>query len=175
MILPFENISPKIHETCFLASQSVVIGDVEIGEESSVWFNTVIRGDVHTIRIGKMTNIQDLSLVHVTNREAPKPANTVIGDEVTIGHRVIVHGCTIGNRCLIGMGSVILDGAVIEDDCIIGAGALVTPNTRIPAGHMALGSPAKVVRPLTDIEKTFIRLSAANYAELAKKYKSQKI
>jgi len=170
MILPFLNITPTIHETCFLASQSVVIGDVEIGEGSSVWFQTVIRGDVNQIRIGKMTNIQDLSMIHVTNREAPVPAATTIGDEVTVGHRVILHGCTIGNRCLIGMGAIVLDGAVIEDEVMIGAGAVVTPRTRIPSGFLALGSPAKPVRALTDAEKTMFRLSAVHYAELAKKY-----
>lgn len=170
MILPFENKTPQIGAGCFLAPQSVVIGDVQLGEGSSVWFQTVIRGDVNSIRIGKKTNIQDLSMVHVTSRDAPKPAATVIGDLVTIGHKAIVHGATIGNRCLIGMGSIILDGAVVEDDCMIGAGAVVTMGTRIPAGHLAFGNPAKVVRPLTDAEKVFLSQSAEHYFKLAQKY-----
>ncbi|MBX7149443.1 gamma carbonic anhydrase family protein [bacterium] len=170
MILPFKNINPNIGKDVFLAPQSVVIGDVEIGEGSSVWFNTVIRGDVNTIRIGKKTNIQDLTMVHVTNADAPKPANTVIGDYVTIGHRVIVHGCTVKDRSLIGMGAILLDNAVIEEDCIIGAGSLVTSGTVIPAGSMAFGNPAKVVRKLTDIEKAMLIVSAEHYYELSKKY-----
>lgn len=172
MILPFENKTPQIGADCFLAPQSIVIGDVQLGEGSSVWFQTVIRGDVNSIRIGKKTNIQDLTMIHVTNRDAPKPAATVIGDEVTIGHKVIVHGATIGNRCLIGMGSILLDGVVVEDDCIIGAGAVVTMGTRIPAGHMAYGNPAKVVRPLTEAEKAFLPKSAEHYFRLAQKYLS---
>ncbi|HBF12191.1 MAG TPA: gamma carbonic anhydrase family protein [Deltaproteobacteria bacterium] len=169
-LFSFDSIQPKIHASCFVAPQACVIGDVEIGEGSSIWFQTVVRGDVNTIRIGKKTNIQDLCMVHVTNRDAPKPAPTVIGDEVTVGHRVVLHGCTIKDRCLIGIGSIILDGAVIEEECMIGAGSLVTPGTIIPRGHLAWGSPAKVTRPLTAAEKKFLRLSAAHYAQLAKKY-----
>lgn len=170
MIDSFDNITPTIHPSCFIAPTAVVIGDVVIGEGSSVWFHSVVRGDVHQIRIGSKTNIQDLSMVHVTNREAPAPAPILIGNEVTIGHRVVVHGCTIEDRCLIGMGSIILDGAVIEEGSMIGAGSIVTPNKRIPAGHLAMGSPAKVVRELTEGEKMFLSLSAHNYYELSQKY-----
>lgn len=174
MILPYQNKIPVLGGRVFLAPQSLVIGDVEIGEGSSIWFQTVVRGDVNTIRIGRMTNIQDLTMVHVTNREAPKPAPTSIGDEVTVGHRAILHGCTVGNRCLIGMGAILLDGVVVEDESMIGAGALVTPGTRIPSGFLALGSPAKVVRPLTEAEKNFLPLSAAHYFQLAQTYLSSK-
>lgn len=173
MIQVFESIQPIIHDSVFIAPSAWVIGEVEIGEGSSVWFGTVIRGDVNYIKIGARTNVQDLSMLHVTNREAPQPAPLVIGDDVTIGHRVITHGCTIGNRCLIGMGSIILDGAVIEDDCIIGAGSVVTPRTKIPSGHMAFGNPAKIIRPLRDNEKQMLILSAAHYQHLASIYRSQ--
>lgn len=170
MIQKFEDIQPRIHASVFVAPSAWIIGETEIGEGSSVWFGSVIRGDVNYIKIGERTNIQDLSMLHVTNREAPLPAPLVIGDDVTIGHRVVVHGCTIGNRCLIGMGSIILDRAVIEDDCMIGAGSVVTPGTKIPAGHMAFGSPAKIIRPLREDEKQMLVLSAAHYRHLASLY-----
>ncbi len=173
MIQSFEDKKPKLGPDCFVAQGAWVIGDVEMGEGTSLWFQSVIRGDVNSIRIGSKTNIQDLSLVHVTNTDAPKPAPTQIGNEVTIGHRVVIHGCTIGDRCLIGMGTILLDGCVIGNDCLIGAGSLVTPGTVIPDGMMAFGSPAKVVRPLKEQEKLMIRLSAAHYFELSRRYISQ--
>lgn len=163
---------PSIHSSCFIAPNATVIGDVEVGEGSSVWFGAVIRGDVNSIRIGKKSNIQDLSIVHVTNQDAPKPASTTIGDEVTIGHRVIIHGAAVGNRCLVGMGAILLDHVVVEDECVIGAASLVTEGTRIAAGHLAFGSPAKVVRELTVEERAWLKLSADHYANLAQKYKN---
>lgn len=162
--------APKIHESTFIAPQAVVIGDVEIGEGSSIWFQTVVRGDVNSIRIGKRTNIQDLSMVHVTHELAPRPATTTVGDDVTIGHGVILHGCTIKNNCLIGMGSIVMDHVVIEENSVIGAGSLVTEGTVIPSGHLAFGHPCKVIRPLSPEEIAGISLSAAHYAELAKSY-----
>lgn len=170
MIINFEGNYPKIHPSCFIAPNATVIGNVEIGEGASIWFNTVIRGDVNTIRIGKKTNIQDLCMIHVNSEGSPNPTKTIIGNEVTVGHRVIIHGSTIGDRALIGMGSVLLDDVVIEEDCVIGAGSLVTEGTRIPAGHLAFGSPCKVIRPLKEEEKFFLPLSANHYYELAKKY-----
>ncbi len=170
MLIPFNKISPKIHTTAWLAPQSVIIGDVEIGEESSVWFQTVIRGDVNSIRIGKRTNIQDLSTVHVSNRNGPAPAPTVIGDEVTVGHRVILHGCTVGNGSLIGMGSIVMDHVVVGEGSIVAAGSMVVENTVIPPGHLAMGSPAKVVRPLKEQEILLLKFLPEHYSLLAKEY-----
>ena len=136
-----------------------IIGDVIIGEESSVWFNAVIRGDVNHIRIGKYTNIQDGCVLHVARRTLP----LLIGDEVTVGHNVVLHACTIGSQCLIGMGAIVMDGADIGEQSIVGAGSLVTPGTKIPPRSLVLGSPARVKRELTEEEIRGIRESAANY------------
>lgn len=167
MLLPFKGKWPAIHETAWIAPSADVIGDVEIGAHSSVWFGCVVRGDVNTIRIGARTNIQDLSMCHVTRRKAP----LVIGDEVTVGHRVVLHGCTIGNRVLVGMGAVIMDHAEIGDDCIIGAGALVTEGKKIPSKSLVIGSPARVVRELTAEELAFLPKSAENYVGDSTEYK----
>lgn len=166
----FEAKTPKIDKTCFIAAGAQIIGEVALGAESSVWFNTVIRGDVNRIQIGCRTNIQDLTMVHVTGRDAPNPTETHIGDEVTIGHRVIIHGATIGDRSLIGMGAIILDSAMIEQDCVIGAGSLVTMGTIIPKGHLAFGSPAKVIRALTEVERAGLKMAAAHYVRVAQSY-----
>ncbi|HVE87448.1 MAG TPA: gamma carbonic anhydrase family protein [Myxococcales bacterium] len=163
----FQGMAPKIHPTCFIEASAQVVGDVEIGEESSIWFNTVVRGDVNRIRIGRRTNIQDLSLIHVLkDRHA-----TTIGDEVTVGHHVVLHGCTVGNRVLVGMGAVVMDGVLVGDECIIAAGALLTPGTQIPPGMLAVGSPARPKRPLTPDEREWLSRSAANYVEYAVAYK----
>ena len=154
----------------FLAENSIVIGDVEIGEDSSVWYGTVIRGDVNYIRIGKGTNIQDNSVVHVTHDTHP----TLIGDFVTVGHRVILHGCKIGNYVLIGMGAVVMDGVEIEDYVLVGAGALLTPNKKFPSGVLVAGFPAKVVRDLKEEEIRLIEESAKNYISYKNSYLSQK-
>ncbi|MBI3598775.1 MAG: gamma carbonic anhydrase family protein [Nitrospirae bacterium] len=166
MIHSFQGKTPKIHANIFLAPSADVIGDVEIGNDSSVWFNTVIRGDVHFIRIGERTNIQDLSILHVTRKTHP----LIIGNDVTVGHHVTLHGCTISNRVLIGMGAVLLDGAVISDDAIVGAGALVTEGMIIPPFTLVIGVPAKIKRGLTEEEIAFLRKSAQNYVELAQLY-----
>ncbi|MBI3359212.1 MAG: gamma carbonic anhydrase family protein [Nitrospirae bacterium] len=166
MIHSFQGKTPKIHANIFLAPSADVIGDVEIGNDSSVWFNTVIRGDVHFIRIGERTNIQDLSILHVTRKTHP----LIIGNDVTVGHHVTLHGCTISNRVLIGMGAVLLDGAVISDDAIVGAGALITEGMTIPPFTLAIGVPAKIKRGLTEEEIAFLRKSAQNYVELAQLY-----
>ena len=159
MILPYRGLWPKIHETAFVAPSADIIGDVEIAEHSSVWFQVVIRGDVHRIRIGKRTNIQDHSMLHVNRKNSPLH----IGDEVTVGHRVTLHGCTIGNRVLVGMGAIVLDNAEVGDECIIGAGALITQRVKIPPRSLVIGSPGKVVRTLTDEEIAFLSKSAENY------------
>ncbi len=148
MILPFLDTSPRIDPTCFIAESAVVIGDVVLGAQSSVWHNVTIRGDVNWIRIGSESNIQDHSVVHVTHRTGP----VEIGDRVTIGHAAVIHACTIRDVVLIGMGSIILDGAEIGTESIVGAGALITQGVKIPFRSLVLGSPAKVVRALNSDE-----------------------
>lgn len=160
---------PRCHPDVFVAPGGLVIGDVEIGEGSSVWFNAVVRGDVFPIRIGRRVNIQDLSMVHVTGGRWA----TRIDDDVTVGHRVVLHGCTIEHHCLIGMGAVVMDDVHIGPWCIIGAGALVTPGTRIPEGSLAVGSPARVRRPLTDAERMELEASAERYRKLASQYRGE--
>jgi carbonic anhydrase/acetyltransferase-like protein (isoleucine patch superfamily) len=166
MIRGYKDILPKIHPSVFVAETAQVIGDVEIGENSSVWFQVVIRGDVHYVRIGKRTNIQDGSLLHVTRVKWP----LILGNEITIGHGVTLHGCVIRDRCLIGMRAVLLDGVEVGEESIIGAGALVTEGTIIPPRSLAFGLPAKIVRSLGDEEVAKIRQSAENYVRLAKDY-----
>jgi carbonic anhydrase/acetyltransferase-like protein (isoleucine patch superfamily) len=164
MILPHQGMNPVVPESCFIAPSADIIGDVVIGEESSVWFQVVIRGDVNSIRIGSRTNVQDGSILHVTRNKLPmKGAPLNIGDDVTIGHRVTLHGCTIGNRILLGMGAVVLDGASIGDDSIVAAGALVTKDKVFPPRSLIQGSPAKLVRVLTDEEVSMLKASALNY------------
>lgn len=166
LIKPYKGIHPKIHPTVFVVETAVIIGDVEIGEYSSIWFNAVVRGDVHYIRIGERTNIQDLCMLHVTKETHP----LILGSDITVGHSVTLHGCTIKDRCLIGMGATILDGAVVGEDCIIGAGALVTEGAVIPPGTLAIGMPAKPKRDLTEKEIARIKQSAQNYIDYAKTY-----
>ena len=159
MILSHKGITPTIPESCYIAPSADVIGDVVMGEQSSAWFQTVIRGDVNTIRIGARTNVQDQSVLHVTRKIAP----LVIGDDVTIGHRVTLHGCTLKNRILVGMGAIIMDAAVVDDDSIVAAGALVTKGKVFPPKSLIQGSPAVRVRDLTDDEIAFLKKSAQNY------------
>ncbi len=153
---------PSVAQTAFVAPNSSVIGAVTIGEYSSIWYHTVVRADIHFIQIGNRTNIQDGSVLHVAD-EFP----LTIGDEVTCGHRAIVHACSVSNRVLIGMGAIILDGAEIGEDCIIGAQALVTKGSKIPAGSLVIGSPAKVLRSLTAAEKASISALAEKYVNVA--------
>lgn len=164
MILPHKDINPVIPDSCFIAPSADIIGDVVLGEESSVWFQVVIRGDVNSVRIGARTNIQDGAILHVTRDKKPmKGAPLVIGDDVTVGHRATLHGCTLQNRILVGMGATILDGAVIGDDSIVAAGALVTKDKIFPPGSLIQGAPAKVVRELTADEVALLKASAENY------------
>ncbi|TAJ23800.1 MAG: gamma carbonic anhydrase family protein [Nitrospirae bacterium] len=166
MIRSFKGIKPTIPQSAYIEETAVVIGDVVIGEFTSVWFNAVVRGDVHYIRIGNRTSVQDLSMLHVTHDTHP----LVIGDDVTIGHHVVLHGCTVKDRVLIGMGAIIMDGAVIGEDCVVGAGSLVTEGTVVPPKSLILGSPAKVKRPVTEDELAWIRESAQNYIDYARQY-----
>ena len=159
MIHPFKEKSPEIDSSALVVESAQVIGDVVIGEESSVWFNAVVRGDVNHIRIGKRTNIQDGCVLHVARKKHP----LIIGDEVTVGHNVVLHACTIQSRCLIGMGAIIMDEAEVGEHSIVGAGSLVIANTKIPPGSLVLGSPAAVRRELTEEEKRGVREAAANY------------
>ena len=155
----------KIAEWVYIAEGAKIIGDVTIGEDSSVWYNAVIRGDSNSIVIGENTNVQDNAVLHTSHNHALQ-----IGDNVTIGHGAIMHGCTVGNNVLIGMGAIILDGAVIEDNCIIGAGALGTQNKVMPEGALVVGNPAKVAREITEEEKESILKNADEYSEEAHKY-----
>jgi gamma-carbonic anhydrase len=166
MIRSFQGIAPTIPPSCFIEDTAVVIGDVVMGEFCSVWFNAVIRGDVHSIRIGSRTNIQDLCMLHVTHDTHP----LVIGSDVTIGHSVVLHGCTIQDRVLVGMGAIIMDGAVIGENSIVGAGALVVEGTVVPPKSLILGSPARVRRSATDAELAWIKESAGNYVTYAAQY-----
>jgi carbonic anhydrase/acetyltransferase-like protein (isoleucine patch superfamily) len=152
-----------------VAEGAVVIGDVEVGERSSIWFGTVVRGDVNAIRIGARTNLQDLAVVHVTSRTHA----AFLGDDVTVGHRVVVHGCTIRDRSLIGIAAVVLDGAVVGPDAMVGAGSLVPPRMVVPPGTLALGSPARVKRDLTPEEIANLGGSAARYAAHAARYRAE--
>ena len=166
MILPHHQCYPKLGKNVFIAPSADVIGEVEIDDESSIWFQVVIRGDVNWIKIGARTNIQDQSCLHVTRKTCPLQ----IGDEVTVGHRVMLHGCTVGNRVLVGMSATIMDRAVIGDDSVVGAGSLVTEGKEFPPNSLILGSPAKVVRELKPEERGFLTKSAKNYVEDAKEY-----
>ncbi len=168
MLISLPDRRPRVAARCFIAPNAAVIGDVSIGEETGVWYGAVIRGDINRIAIGHRTNIQDLCVVHVEASHA-----LTIGDEVTVGHRAILHGCTIGSRVLIGMGAIVMNGAVIGDECIVGAGALVTEGVVIPPRSLVLGVPAKVRRGVTDEERAYIRDSASHYAENAAAYLAQ--
>jgi carbonic anhydrase/acetyltransferase-like protein (isoleucine patch superfamily) len=166
MIISFNNISPTIHETAFITDDAFVIGDVEIGEDSSVWFGSIIRGDVNFIRIGDRTNIQDGTIIHVSS----KTHSTVLEDEITVGHRVTLHGCHVERGCLIGIGAILMDGVRVGANSLVGAGSLLTPGTQIPPRSLVLGSPAKVKRELTDDELAYLDRSWRNYVDLKRHY-----
>jgi carbonic anhydrase/acetyltransferase-like protein (isoleucine patch superfamily) len=168
MIRTFQGIKPTIPKSCFIEETAVVIGDVVMGKDCSVWFNAVVRGDVNYIRIGDRTNVQDLCMLHVTHDTHP----LIIGNEVTIGHNVVLHGCTIQDRVLVGMGAIIMDGAVVGEDSVVGAGALVVEGTVVPPKSLILGSPARVKRKVTEKELAWIRESAENYVRYARQYLS---
>lgn len=161
---------PEIHEGAWIAPGAFVIGDVELGEDSSIWYNSVVRGDVHAIRIGARTNIQDLSMIHVSSGLS----GTTIGDDVTVGHRAILHACTVEDACLIGMGAIVLDGASIGTGSLIGAGALITPGTEIPQRSVVLGSPGKVVRQVSDEEYAGFLKSASHYVKLMRTHRDER-
>lgn len=165
-IFALDDVSPQLGKDAFVAPNASVIGDVVLGDEASVWFGTVVRGDIYPIRIGARTNIQDNSVVHVTGGKA----SVTLGCDVTVGHLAMIHGCTIGDRCLVGMGSIVLDGAVIEEDCLVGAGSLVPPRMRIPARSLVMGRPARIVRQLTDSDMSDIREAGLHYVTYARRF-----
>jgi carbonic anhydrase/acetyltransferase-like protein (isoleucine patch superfamily) len=169
MIKPFRGVHPQIHQTAFIEDSAQVIGDVHIGAESSVWFNTVVRGDVHYIRIGNRTNVQDNSVIHVRNGSHP----TILEDEVTVGHSVTLHGCYVECGSLIGIGSILLDDVRIGAHSIVAAGALVSPGTIVPPRSLVMGLPARVKRELSDEEVAGLDVFWKNYVELTKSYKRE--
>jgi gamma-carbonic anhydrase len=163
-LFPYKDYFPKLNKSVFLASGVKIIGDIEIKEYSSVWYNTVIRGDVNYVKIGSSTNIQDCSMLHVTNNKYP----LIIGDMVTVGHSVSLHGCILKNACFVGIGAIILDGAVVEEKSMVAAGAVVKPGFVVPSGKLVAGVPAKIIRDLTDEEMMDFEKSAQRYVEYAK-------
>lgn len=166
-IIPVNGTTPKVDDTCWIAANATIIGDVEIGKESSIWFQSVIRGDVNKIRIGNRVNIQDAAIVHGSTGKQ----DTLIGDNVSVGHRAIIHGCTIHNNVLIGMGAIILDGAIVESNVIVGAGAVVTVGARLESGYLYAGVPAKKIKPLEEGKHDFIiAATAAGYVQNRKLY-----
>lgn len=165
-LLTYQGTRPVLGSRCFLATGATLIGDVILGEESSIWFNAVLRADVHTIRVGRRTNIQDLAAIHVTPDRHP----VRIGDRVTVGHSAVIHGCTLEDGCLIGMNATLLDGARVGEGALIGAGSVVTPRTVIPPGVLALGNPARVQRDLTDEEIRQVAAASELYLSYAENH-----
>ena len=164
LVRSHHGVTPMIADDVFVAEGAIIVGDVQIGEGSSVWYQSVVRGDVNYVRIGRNTNLQDGCLVHVHHETSP----CVVGDDVTAAHKVVLHGCTVLDRCLIGIGATVLDGAVVGEESVVGAGSLVTPGTVVPPRSLALGRPARVVRELTEKDLAWIRESAASYARYAR-------
>lgn len=167
LIRPFKETLPTIDSEAFIAENAVIIGAVEIGADSSIWYGCTLRGDVNNIRVGQRTNIQDHTLIHVSSTGQ----GTYVGDDVTVGHSAVLHACTIGNMAFIGMQACIMDDAVVEDRAMVAAGALVTPGKRVPSGQLWGGSPARYMRDLTVEELNFLEFSAARYVKLSKAYK----
>lgn len=166
---------PKTGDRVWVDPSAVVIGDVELGDDCSVWPLTVIRGDMHQIRIGARCSIQDGSVLHITHASDFNPGGwpLTLGDDVTVGHKALLHGCTIGSRVLVGMGSIIMDGAVVEDEVIVAAGCLVPPGKTLESGYLYVGSPCKQARPLTDKERGFFSYTAGNYVRLKDQYRAE--
>ena len=171
-IRAFENFTPKIDETAFVDESAVVTGNVVIGKDSSIWPCCSLRGDIHSIAVGQRTNIQDGSILHVTHDSdyAPGGFKLMVGSDVTVGHNVVLHACTVEDLCLIGMGSVVLDGSIVQSGAMVGAGSLIPPNKVLEGGYMWLGSPVKRVRELSDKEKCFLAYSAQQYVKLKNRH-----
>ncbi len=168
MIHAYRGVMPKVHPSAWIAGSADVIGDVELGEESSVWFTTVVRGDVNFIRIARGTNLQDGTVIHVNRNGTP----TIVEEYVTVGHAARLHGCHIKSNCLIGIGAIVLDGAVLEEECVVAAGAMVSPGTVVPKGSLLMGTPARVKRQVSDKDLDLIYRSAKSYIALAADYRA---
>ncbi|MEL7307693.1 MULTISPECIES: gamma carbonic anhydrase family protein [Pseudoalteromonas] len=171
-IRSYKGITPTYDNSVYIDESSVLVGDITLGKDSSVWPLVAARGDVNYIRIGERTNIQDGSVLHLTRASKSNPDGypLIIGDDVTVGHKVMLHGCQLGNRILVGMGAIVMDNAIVEDDVIIGGGSLVPPNKRLESGYLYVGSPVKQARPLTEQERAFLKVSADNYVQLKDEY-----
>ena len=171
-IRSYKGITPTYDNSVYIDKSSVLVGDITLGKDSSVWPLVAARGDVNYIRIGERTNIQDGSVLHLTRASKSNPDGypLIIGDDVTVGHKVMLHGCQLGNRILVGMGAIVMDNAIVEDDVIIGGGSLVPPNKRLESGYLYVGSPVKQARPLTEQERAFLKVSADNYVQLKDEY-----
>jgi carbonic anhydrase/acetyltransferase-like protein (isoleucine patch superfamily) len=165
----FSGKHPEIDPSVYVADNATIIGDVHIGARSSIWFGAVLRGDVYHIRVGSETSIQDNTVIHVTHDRFA----TTVGNKVTVGHSVVLHGCAIGDLCIIGMGAIVLDQVEVGERCIVGAGALLTPGTKVPPGHLVVGAPARIKRALSAAELEWLAASAAHYVELGKAYAQQ--
>ena len=174
-IKAFKNITPTFDDSVYIDETALLAGDIQLGQDSSIWPLVAARGDVNMIRIGSRTNVQDGSVLHVSRISETNPEGfpLIIGDDVTVGHKCMLHGCIIGNRVLVGMGAIIMDGAVIEDDVFIGAGSLVTPNKRLESGYLYVGNPATKKRPLHEHETRFLAESAKNYVRLKNEYMNE--
>ncbi len=168
MYLPFEGILPKVHPTAWIAETAVLIGDVEVGEESSIWYGCVLRGDVMPVRVGRRTNIQDGSILHVEGGQYP----CILGDDVSVGHMAIVHGCEVGDGALIAMGAIVLNNVKVGAGAVVGAGALVPEGKVIPPGTLWVGTPARFVRELQEEERERFRMTSVHYCELKNRYRN---
>lgn len=171
-IRQYKHTQPQFDESVYIDDSAVLVGAITLDTDASIWPLVAARGDVNFIKIGKRTNVQDGSVLHVTrtSEQLPQGSPLIIGDDVTVGHKAMLHGCTVGNRVLVGMGAIILDGVIVEDDVIIGAGSLVPPNKRLASGYLYVGSPVKQARQLTESELAFLPQSAANYVRLKDEY-----
>lgn len=171
----YKSISPTLGERCYVDESSVIAGDVILDDDASIWPLVAARGDVNHIRIGKRSNVQDGTILHVTRKSAQNPNGfpLIIGDDVTVGHKCMLHGCELGNRILVGMGAIIMDGVIVEDDVFIGAGTLVPPNKRLESGYLYVGNPMQKKRPLKESEIAFLKQSAVNYVVLKDEYLAQ--
>ena len=166
MIKDYLGKLPSVHGAAWVADEAVVIGDVTIAEDASIWFQTVVRGDVSYIRIGRRTNVQDHCTIHVTRDAGP----TILHDDITVGHRAVLHGCEVMSGALIGIGAIVLDNAVVEEGALVGAMSLVTPGMRVPAGQLVMGQPARVVRPVEEAERLWMAETVTNYVGYARDY-----
>jgi carbonic anhydrase/acetyltransferase-like protein (isoleucine patch superfamily) len=171
-IRSYTGIRPVIGQRVYIDESAVIIGQVTLADDASLWPMVVARGDVNSIRVGARSNIQDLTMLHVSHDGPYSPGGfpLIIGADVTVGHKCLLHACTVGDRCLIGMGAIVMDGAVVEDEVLLGAGSLVSPGKRLESGYLYRGSPARKVRPLTDAEREMLRYSAAHYVRLKDRY-----